>query len=81
MGKPVVASRLPTVAAAFGEGELVLYDPGDPASLAAAILEIVDHPRKRNARVNTMRARAGELAWERESGRYLDLVERLARDR
>jgi glycosyltransferase involved in cell wall biosynthesis len=80
MGVPVVASRLPTVAAAFGDGELVLYEPGDPASLAAAILDIVDHPKKRNARVKAMQARAGELAWERESGRYLGLVERLARD-
>jgi len=80
MAKPVIASRLPTVAGAFGDDELVLYEPGDPESLALAILEIVDHPKKRNARVNAMAARATELSWERESGRYLDLVERLVRD-
>ena len=59
----------------------VAPESGVPPDFEAQPSALVDHPKKRNARVNVMRARAGDLAWERESGRYLDLVERLARDR
>ena len=36
MGKPVVASRLPMVERTFPPGSVATYDPGDPASMAAA---------------------------------------------
>ena len=42
MGKPVVASRLPMVERTFPPGSVATYDPGDPASMAAAILSFVD---------------------------------------
>jgi glycosyltransferase involved in cell wall biosynthesis len=56
----------------------VTYEPGDPADLAAALLRIVDEPDVREARVARALARVRDRGWERESVRYLDLVERLA---
>jgi glycosyltransferase involved in cell wall biosynthesis len=77
MGRTVVASRLPMVERVFDD-VVVTYEPGDAASLAAAILRIVDEPMERDARVARALARIRELSWEHESVRYLDLVERLA---
>jgi glycosyltransferase involved in cell wall biosynthesis len=77
MGKPVVASRLPTVELYFAPGTASVYEPGDPASLAAAILRLVDDPAERAARVERTGARVAELGWKRQARVYLDVVERL----
>jgi glycosyltransferase involved in cell wall biosynthesis len=80
MGKPVVASRLPMVERTFPPDSVGTYDPGDPASMAAAILAFVDDTAAREEAV----ARTAEIvrssAWEREALRYLELVDRLAGD-
>ena len=78
MGKPVVASRLPMVERTFPPGSVATYDPGDPASMAAAILSFVDDAPRRTEAV----ARTAEIvraaAWEIEATRYIELVDRLA---
>ena len=78
MGKPVVASRLPLVERTFPDGTVATYRPGDAADLARAILELVDDPAAREARVEATRAVVAGLAWEHEAGRYLDLIDTLA---
>lgn len=80
MDKPVVASRLPMVGAMFPPGTVATYAPGDVADLAATILQLVDDPDDRDARVAATGAIVRGLAWEHESERYLDLIERLAHD-
>jgi glycosyltransferase involved in cell wall biosynthesis len=80
MGKPVVATRLPMVEATFSAGTAVLYDAGSAASMADGILGLVDDEADRRARVAATGTVVHELSWERESVRYLALVERLARD-
>jgi len=80
MGKPVVASRLPMVEAMFGPGTVATYTAGDAADLAEVLLDLVDSGQDREARVAATGAIVREVAWERESERYLALVERLARD-
>ena len=80
MGKPVVASRLPMVEAMFPPGTVATYTAGDAGDLAAAILRLVDAPADRDAHVAATGAIVQGIAWERESVRYLGLVERLARD-
>jgi glycosyltransferase involved in cell wall biosynthesis len=77
MGKPVVASRLPTVERYFEPGTLSVYEPGDSESLAAAILGLVDDPPGRRARVNRTRRRVDELSWTRQAEAYRGVVERL----
>jgi len=81
MGKPVVASRLPMVAAMFPAGTVTTYPAGDAEALAAALLGLVDHESAREAATARTSALVADLAWERVSLRYLDLVESLARDR
>jgi glycosyltransferase involved in cell wall biosynthesis len=79
MAKPVVASRLPLVERVLGDA-VTTYAPGDAHDLAAAVLGIVDEPLERETRIARARARVADLGWEREAGRYLSLVERLAID-
>jgi glycosyltransferase involved in cell wall biosynthesis len=78
MGKPAVASALPTVARYFGPETISTYRPGDARDLARAVLALVDDPTARTARVAATAARAGELGWDGEARRYRALVERLA---
>ena len=78
MGRTVVASRLPMVERIFGD-DVVTYEPGDAADLAAALLRLVDEPEARDARIASALARVRGLAWEHESARYLELIETRAR--
>lgn len=78
MGRAVIASRLPMVERTFGD-DVVTYTPGDADALAAAILEIVDEPEVRDARVARALERVRARSWEHESIRYLELVDRLSR--
>jgi glycosyltransferase involved in cell wall biosynthesis len=77
MGKPVVASRLPTVARYFAPDTLTTYEPGDTEALASAILGLVDDPADREARIERTHARVEELSWERQAEAYRAVVERL----
>jgi glycosyltransferase involved in cell wall biosynthesis len=80
MGKPVIGSRLPMVEAMFPTGTVATYTAGDAADLSAAILRLVDDAEDRANRVAATGAIVRDIAWERESVRYLGLVEGLARD-
>lgn len=77
MGKPVVASRLATVARYFGPDTLMTYRSGDPADLASAILSLVDDPAERERRVERSALRVAGLAWEHEAAAYVGLIDRL----
>ena len=74
MGKPVVASRLPTVEHYFPPDTLAMYTPGDPAALALAVTSLVDDPAERTARVERTAARADALGWEHQADRYAALM-------
>ena len=81
MEKPVVASRLPMVERTFPVGSVSTYEPGNPDSLAAAILGLVDDPDARRHAVATTLERVVALSWDREAERLWRLVERLDRER
>lgn len=81
MGKPVIASRLPLVEATFPGGAVRTYTPGDSDALAGAVEALVDDPLAREAAVARAASVTRGLAWERESERYIALVDRLARGR
>jgi glycosyltransferase involved in cell wall biosynthesis len=78
MGKPAIASALPTVARYFGPDTVATYRPGDAADLARGVADLVDDPEARAARVAATAARARELGWDGEARRYCALVARLA---
>lgn len=77
MGKPVVATRLPLVEATFPAGTVTTYAAADPASLATAILAIVDDAAGRASAVERTLAIVRGSSWEVQSEAYIALVERL----
>jgi glycosyltransferase involved in cell wall biosynthesis len=77
MGKPVVASRLPTLARYFAPDTVTAYEPGDAQALASAILDLVDRPGDREGRIERTGVRVEELGWEHQAESYLAVVERL----
>lgn len=79
MGKPVVAADLPAARQHFDAPMLSWYEPGDAASLAAAILRLVDDAPAREAGVMAAAERARELSWDREAPAYVALVNAVAR--
>ena len=81
MGKPVAASRLPTVARYFAADTVATYEPGDADALARAILGLVDDDADREGRVQRTRARVEEIGWERQAESYRAVVERLTAGR
>jgi glycosyltransferase involved in cell wall biosynthesis len=80
MGKPVVAANLPIVRDTFGSDGLTWYRSGDADDLADAIGKLVDASSDRKRRVAIAISRVRELSWERESERYVALIEGLAVD-
>jgi glycosyltransferase involved in cell wall biosynthesis len=80
MLRPVLASRLPTVERYFGRHGLFYFEPGDAVSLATAMRRLVEEPARRAEVVAHAAARVAELSWERQSARYVALVDSLARD-
>jgi len=78
MGKPVVASRLPTVARYFGES-VCYFEPGDAVSLAAAVRRVAKESAYREMLVAAAADRVRGLSWEREAARYVALIRELGR--
>ena len=79
MRKPVVAADLPAARQHFDPPMLSWYEPGDAASLAAAILRLVDDAGAREAGAAAAGGRARELSWDREAPAYVALIESVAR--
>jgi phosphatidylinositol alpha-mannosyltransferase len=77
MDKPIVASRLPTVERYFKPDSLSIYESGDPESLAATILKLVDDAPGRETRVARTKQRLDELSWSRQGEAFREVVDRL----
>jgi glycosyltransferase involved in cell wall biosynthesis len=76
-GLPVIASRLRAVAAYYGDDVLEFFEPGDPASLAAAIRRLRADPRRRALLAEAgLRAQA-EHGWAAQRPVYLGVFTRL----
>ncbi len=80
MGKPVVASMLPTVSRYFASTTLAAYRPGDGRDLAEALARLVDDPEERRRRVAATAARVAELDWDIQAATYLRVIESVALD-
>jgi glycosyltransferase involved in cell wall biosynthesis len=81
MGKPIVASRLPTVERDFPDGAVATYPSGDPGAMADAIIALADDEPARTRAVASATAVVERMAWERVSAGYVALVDALAGDR
>ncbi len=76
MGLPVVASRLPVIERYFGD-DVLLAEPGDPASIAAAIEGVRREPELARERAERASAKLAEIEWRRQREGYLELVDGL----
>jgi glycosyltransferase involved in cell wall biosynthesis len=76
MGLPVVASRLPVIERYFGD-DVLLAEPGDPTSFAAAIEGVRRAPEAALARAENASERLGRIEWRRQRRQYLELVDGL----
>jgi glycosyltransferase involved in cell wall biosynthesis len=76
MGLPVIASRLPVIERYFGD-DVLLAEPGDPASIAAAIEGVRAEPELARLRAGRASERLAEIEWRRQKEQYLSLVDGL----
>jgi glycosyltransferase involved in cell wall biosynthesis len=76
MGLPVVASRLPVIERYFGD-DVLLAEPGDAASFAAAIEGVRGAPETALERARGASERLAEIEWRRQREQYLNLVDGL----
>jgi glycosyltransferase involved in cell wall biosynthesis len=77
LGKPVLATRLKSVCAYFGDDAIAYFEPGNPESLAAAILDLYHHPEKRQLLVGTARRLYERYRWEKQREIYLSVYRQL----
>jgi glycosyltransferase involved in cell wall biosynthesis len=77
MGLPAVASRLPVIERYFGD-DVLLANPGDPASIAAAIEGVRANPELARERAVRASLRLSEIEWSRQRDGYLALIDELA---
>lgn len=76
MGLPVVASRLPVIERYFGD-DLLLAEPGDAASVAAAIEGVRSDPVAARTRAERASKRLARIEWRQQRQGYLELVDGL----
>ena len=76
MGLPVVASRLPVIERYFGD-DVLLAEPGDAASIAAAIEGVCGDPLAAQARAERASKRLAKIEWRQQRQGYLQLVDGL----
>jgi glycosyltransferase involved in cell wall biosynthesis len=76
MGLPVVASRLPVIERYFGD-DVLLAEPDDAASFAAAIEGVRQAPESALERARGASERLATIEWRRQREEYLDLVDGL----
>ena len=76
MGLPVVASRLPVIERYFGD-DVLLAEPGDAASIAAAIEGVRADPVAAQTRAVRASKRLAKIEWRQQRQGYLQLVDGL----
>lgn len=75
--KPVVASRLDSVAAYFPDNSLVFFEPGSESDLADKLRYVYAHPEEMSARIDNATEIYETYRWEREKKKYLGVYRTL----
>jgi len=69
-GKPVIASRLRATQAYFDEDSIRFFEPGNAEDLAEAILDLYQHPDKRQRLARNAHLLYERYKWERQRPAY-----------
>ncbi len=75
MGKPVLASRLRSVEAYFGDDAIKYFEPGDADSLAEGILDLYQNPMKCQILVKNSHRLFQKYRWEEQKKKYLTVYQ------
>ncbi len=81
MGLPAIASRLPVIERYFGPDDLLFAEPGDPASIAAAIEGVRANPEAARERAKRASQQLSTMEWRCQRQRYLALIDELVGSR
>jgi glycosyltransferase involved in cell wall biosynthesis len=77
LGRPVIASRLDSVAAYFPEDSILYFEPGSDADLADRLRHLSAHPEEARQRVRRTRELYEGHRWEHEKQKYLAVYDGL----
>jgi len=75
--RPLVASRLDSVAAYFPDDSIVFFEPGSDEDLADKLRYVFAHPDEMRARVDSATEIYETYRWEREKRKYLGVYHSL----
>lgn len=78
-GTPVVCANTGSLPEVAGEAAL-MFDPGDPHALPAAIRSVLTDPDLRRSLIEKGRARCLQFGWEETARRTMQVYERVAAD-
>lgn len=76
-GKPILASRLKSVQAYFRTEALYYFEPGNARSLANGILDLYQHPAKRQALAENAQRLYCQYRWDKQKESYLSVYRSL----
>lgn len=74
LGRPIVASALPTIAEVITETEGFLFEPGNRAACKRALMELIMDPEEASRRATTAAAHGQELTWNARAQRWWNAV-------
>lgn len=77
LGKPVLATRLRSVSAYFGDDAIQYFESGDAESLAEGILDLYNNPSKRQTLVSNAQIKFNEYEWKEQKKKYLAVYQEL----
>lgn len=76
LGKPVLASQLEAVEAYFEPDAIQYFEPGNPQDLARGILDLYQHPSKRETLARNAQRQYAEYRWDKQKTIYLSVYQR-----
>lgn len=79
-GLPVIASRLASTAADFGDDTLAYFEPGDPDDLARQLVRLARFPELRAELARAGQRAYARVGWAVERERYLEVYRGLLPD-
>ncbi|SRR5579875_81627 len=78
LGIPIIAARLETIEHYFGQHAARLFEPGNPAALAQAIVELYENPALGQELARKAAQVVAELSWEKQARAYLETIDELS---
>jgi glycosyltransferase involved in cell wall biosynthesis len=75
LGRPILASSLPSIAGVLRDAqEALLFSPGNAGDCAKALRRLATEPGLAADLVDAAKALAGKLSWQRRAENYVNLL-------